>query len=156
MTDKELSKLTRQDLLELLLESEKENEALRREVEQLQNREKDRQLQLEKVGSIAEAALVLNDVFSAAQAAADQYVLNVKRVCDERAKQLQQSEDMLRKARLEAKRLRDETEASCRKRIQQAKTESEHYWSLVHGAEGIRPGKVESRREAKPEKTKIE
>ena len=38
----------------------------------------DRTLRLEQVGSIAEAALSLNRVFEAAQAAADQYLESVK------------------------------------------------------------------------------
>lgn len=39
----------------------------------------DRELKVEKAGSIAEAALLLSDVFSSAQAAADTYVAEIKR-----------------------------------------------------------------------------
>ena len=132
MTEKELQKLTRQDLLELLLASEKENEELRKEVQTLRENAEDKQLMLDKVGSIAEASLLVNGVFTSAQAAADQYVLNVKRICEEKAMQVQQSEDIVQKARLEAQRIQEETELTCQRMIQQAKEESDRYWNMLN------------------------
>ena len=41
----------------------------------------DRRIVKEEIGSIAEASLLLNKVFAAAQAAADQYLYNVKQAC---------------------------------------------------------------------------
>ena len=70
MTDQELRKLRRTDLLELLLAQEKENEELRRRVEQLQICLEERELTMVNAGSIAEASMQLNGVFQAAQAAA--------------------------------------------------------------------------------------
>ncbi len=137
MTEKELQKKSRQDLLELLLEAEKENVSLREENEFLRNELDDRQLKLGKIGSIAEASLALNGVFEAAQASADQYVQNVKRICEEKAQQVLQSEDIVRKARLEAKRIREETELTCQRMIQQAKTESDHYWNMIRNSEEV-------------------
>lgn len=135
MTEKELQKLTRQDLLELLLEAERENDALRREVETLRSEAADKRLLLDKVGSIAEAALLLNGVFSSAQAAADQYVMNVKRVCDEKSDRVRQASDIVQKAQQEAKQLREETEMICRRMIRQAKEESDRYWSMLNREE---------------------
>lgn len=137
MTEKELQKKSRQDLLELLLEAEKENVSLREENEALRSELEERQLRLGKIGSIAEASLVLNGVFEAAQASADQYVQNVKRICEEKAQQVLQSEDVVRKARLEAKRIREETELTCQRMIQQAKTESDHYWNMLQNPEAM-------------------
>ena len=82
-TDQELKKLRRSDLLELLIAQEKENERLRSQVEQLEKRLADRAIDLEQAGSIAEAALRLNGVFQAAQAAADQYLENIRRLSEE-------------------------------------------------------------------------
>ena len=78
MTDKELKKLNRTKLLQMLLEIERENEALRARNEELEQQMKRRELQLAQSGSIAEAALKLNGIFEAAQQAADQYVYNVR------------------------------------------------------------------------------
>lgn len=78
MTDKELRKLSRAELLEMLLEQTKRIEALKAELE-LKNRElENRRIMIEKAGSIAEASLRLNEVFEAAQKAADQYLYNIK------------------------------------------------------------------------------
>ncbi len=41
-----------------------------------------REIELEEAGSIAEAALRLNGIFEAAQEAADQYLMNVRRMAD--------------------------------------------------------------------------
>ena len=82
MTDQELKKLHRTDLLELLIAQEKENEQLRGKVAQLEAQLTDRTLDLEKAGSIAEAALQVNGVFQTAQDAAAQYLENIRRLSD--------------------------------------------------------------------------
>ena len=135
MTEKELQKLTRQDLLELLLDAEKENEALRKEVEALRAEDSDKRLMLEKVGSIAEASLLVNGVFTAAQAAADQYVLNVKRVCEEKAEHIRQADEIVKKAQTEARQMREETKKVCRKMLRQAKEEADRYWEVARKEE---------------------
>lgn len=84
MTDRELKKLRRADLLELLLDERRENERLRDELEKARERLDDRAIRLEKAGSIAAAALQLNGVFEAAEAAAVQYLENVRRLVEER------------------------------------------------------------------------
>ena len=78
MTDKELKRLKRVDLLELLIAQSRENDRLRAELEEMRSKLEAKELTLEKAGSIAEAALRLNKVFEAAQLAADQYILSVK------------------------------------------------------------------------------
>ncbi len=83
MTDKELASLRRNELLELLLMQTRKVKELEKEIEDLKGQLADRQILLEKAGSIAEASLSLNKVFEAAQAAADQYLENVKRLSGE-------------------------------------------------------------------------
>lgn len=72
-----LKKLSRTELLELLLEQTKELEATQARVSELEKALADRKIEMERAGSIAEAALQLNKVFEAAQQAADDYVLSV-------------------------------------------------------------------------------
>lgn len=92
MTDKELRKLSRAELLEMLLIQTKEVERLKKELEEANLKLENRRILLEKSGSIAEAALALNDVFESAQRAADQYLENIRslgeyhteRICDDR------------------------------------------------------------------------
>ena len=70
MTDQELKKLRRSDLLELLIAQGKENEQLRARLAQAEAQLAERKVLLTKAGSIAEASLQLNGVLEAAQAAA--------------------------------------------------------------------------------------
>ena len=70
MTEKELRKLNRYQLLELLMMQTEENRQLQQEIERLRQQ----QMKLEEMGSVAEASLLLNGVFEAAQKAADDYV----------------------------------------------------------------------------------
>ena len=80
MTDKELSRLRRSDLLELMLAQSRELDELRAENAALREQLQQREIALENAGSIAEAALRINRVFEQAQAAADQYLENVRRL----------------------------------------------------------------------------
>jgi len=78
MTEKELKKLSRKQLLELLLKQTEHSEQLQLQVDQLNEQLRSRRLAVRTAGSLAEASLQLNDVFKAAQAAADQYLENIK------------------------------------------------------------------------------
>jgi len=78
MTEKELKKMNRLQLLQIMYEQSAEIERLQKKIERLEQELDDRQIMMDKTGSIAEASLQLNGVFKAAQKAADQYVENVK------------------------------------------------------------------------------
>ncbi len=82
MTDKELKKLTRAELLEMLLIQSREKQQLEKELEEAKKNLEAREILIAESGSIAEAALKLNGVFEAAQKAADQYLENVKRAAE--------------------------------------------------------------------------
>jgi len=86
MTERELRKLDRTSLLKLLLDERRENERLQDELEKANEKLANRDITLEKVGSIAEAALQLNGIFEAAEAAADQYLENVRSRAGEQEK----------------------------------------------------------------------
>lgn len=84
MTDKELRRLNRRELLEILLAEMEENEALKERLGEAEAALADRRIEMEKAGSLAEAALKLNGVFEAADRAARQYLENVRRQGAER------------------------------------------------------------------------
>ena len=81
MTDKELHKLKRAELLEILVEQSKEIDSLKEQLANAREKLKSREIVMAKAGSIAEASLALNHIFSDAQKAADQYLENVRRLC---------------------------------------------------------------------------
>ena len=78
MTNKELKKLTRAELLEMLLIQSREKQKLEEELAEARKELSEKEIRIAESGSIAEAALKLSGVFEAAQRAADQYLENIK------------------------------------------------------------------------------
>ena len=77
MTDKELKRLSRAELLELLLLQTREVERLRAELDTAQRQLEDRRLRMTRAGTLAQAMVDINGVMEAAQKAADQYLENI-------------------------------------------------------------------------------
>lgn len=78
MTEKELKKLGRRDLLLLLMDQTRENMRLKEENETLKKQLEDRNLRIGESGTLAEAALKLSRVFEEADRAAAIYLENIK------------------------------------------------------------------------------
>ena len=78
MTEKELKKLNRYQLLEMLIiQTERANE-LEKKLQEAQEKLDSRDVEMTVIGSLAEASLHLSGVFEAAQNAADIYLNGVK------------------------------------------------------------------------------
>lgn len=111
MTEKELKRLSRTELLELLLAQTKETERLQKKLEKAEILLSDRYLQVQKAGDLAHAVLEINGVMDSAQAAAQQYLDNIRRMEHETK---QRCEKMLADARKEAEQHRREVlEPAC-------------------------------------------
>ena len=80
LSAKELKRLSRLDLMELLLREIKRNKELEARNAELEEKMKSREILLSEAGNIAEASLKLSGIFEAAQRAADDYLVNVKRL----------------------------------------------------------------------------
>lgn len=78
MAEKELRRMSREELVEIIYAMQQSQQQLEKENEALQAQLQERTLKWEQAGSLAEAALSLNNVFADAQAAADQYLESVK------------------------------------------------------------------------------
>lgn len=78
MADKELRRMRRSELIEIIFALKTSEENVRKEKEVLEERLHDRTIQIAKAGSIADASLALNGVFEAAQIAADDYLNSIK------------------------------------------------------------------------------
>lgn len=83
MTEKELKKLNRYQLLELLVMQTERADQLQEKVKELESRLKERDLSISKLGSIAEAAMHIFGVFEASQEAADLYLDSAKKQADD-------------------------------------------------------------------------
>ena len=77
MTEKELRRLSRVDLLEMLIAQSTELQECKEKLEAAEEALKNREIAVRKAGSIAEASLVLNGVFEAADRACQQYIENI-------------------------------------------------------------------------------
>ncbi|MGN1408722.1 MAG: hypothetical protein ACI4XJ_00955 [Eubacteriales bacterium] len=128
MTDKELQRLNRSELLELLISQTKENEKLKIRLEQAEEQLRDRKIEIDKAGSIAEAALSLSGIFDAAQNAAQQYLENIQllnsrqeEICrDMQTNAEKQAEEIMNNARKYSKRAHDEADSYWREIIAKA------------------------------------
>lgn len=85
-TDRQLQRLRRDELLEILLEVEQENEQLTKQNLELRSQLANKELSISKAGSLADASMQLSGVLLAAQDAANTYVQNVKALCMEHAR----------------------------------------------------------------------
>lgn len=79
MTEKELKKLNRYQLLELLIIQTERADKLQTALEEAEQRLNDQEINISTLGSIAEASLHLKGVFGAAQDAADMYINAAKK-----------------------------------------------------------------------------
>ena len=107
MTEKELKRLNRTELLEMLLLQTKKVEELQQQLEQVKAELESKSIKIEKSGSIAEASLQLADIFTAAQEAADIYLENMKQRCYEQ-------EQICAQREAESEKLLEDTRAKCR------------------------------------------
>lgn len=83
MTEKELRKLNRYQLLELLVFQTKRADELQQKLDELDAKIRNQELQLSKLGSIADASMQLSGVFQASQKAADLYLDAAKKQAGE-------------------------------------------------------------------------
>lgn len=78
LDEKDLSKLKRSELLEIMLAQSEEIDRLRTEIAECKAQLADRRIAIQESGSIAEASLRLTKVFEEAQKACDLYLESVK------------------------------------------------------------------------------
>lgn len=77
MVSKELKKLSRRELVDIIYQLKKNEQELQEELASLQEALQDRRIHLSTAGSIAEAAISITNVFSSAQTAADLYLQEI-------------------------------------------------------------------------------
>ena len=124
MTDKDLRRLSRSELLEMLIAQTEENDRLKIRLEQAEAQLRDRRIAIDKAGSLAEAALSLNGVFQAAEAAAQQYLENIQRISGQ---QDTICRSMKEKTEKETARMRQEAQAYSQK----VHAEADAYWKQI-------------------------
>ena len=141
MTEKELKKFSRAALIRIVLERTRENEELRQQLRIVGDKLAGRDIQLENAGSIAQAALTVNGVFEAAQAAAAQYLENIETLsnrqdaaCAKREEDsCREAERLLMETRRQCEQMEAETERRCTQLLEQAGREADDKWNEISG-----------------------
>lgn len=87
MTDKELRRLNRADLVDIICQMKQTEEQLRQQLEEANEALASRELKIQQAGSIAQAAISVNGVFEAAQAAANDYLAQIRAANADTARQ---------------------------------------------------------------------
>ncbi len=136
MEDKELRKLNRKELLEILVEQSREIDSLRAQLEQMRQQLSERRFMLNEAGSIAEASLRIHQVFEAAQEAAQAYLENIqdlsgrqKAICAQMEKESREkAERMIARAEKKCAEMEKEAERRCGEISAQADAAAQAYW----------------------------
>ena len=135
MTEKELQKLKRVELVELLLRQVEENQRLKDriydledELNEVKDKLDDRQIILRKAGSIAKASLELNGVFETAQKAADEYLNSIMAIYNDQkdkaakadATYKRRGEQLLQETQERCRQMEEDTKRKCNRMLREA------------------------------------
>ncbi len=122
--------ISRKELVDIIQKQKERELELEQQLAAAEQKLKDRTIRIAAAGSIAEAAMDLSGVFTAAQAAADSYLESIKAQTAEMAKEIEEarseSERIIQEARKEAEQIRIDRLMQTEKEIQEkwAKFES--------------------------------
>lgn len=94
MKDKELRRLSKRELLDIIYQQKKNEQQLQAHLESAEQKLREREIRISEAGSIAEAALALNGIFEAAQAAADTYLQSVQAANADMEAQIARTEEL--------------------------------------------------------------
>ena len=128
MTEKEMRRLSRGDLLEIMVKQGEMIESLQAELAKAKEALNCRDIDVENAGSIAEASLKLNGIFQSAEDAAKQYLENIEKL---QARQEEQCAKIEAESREEADRIIRDAKNESVIIIERARLESLSYWESV-------------------------
>lgn len=148
MTDKELRRLRRDDLLQILISQQRQIDDLTAALDKANATLENRRIVVSKSGSVAEAALSLNGVFEAAQAAADQYLEQMRIDTDALRTQAEEAsekskrvvDEALTKARSDAERILSEA----REEAERTKAEAQALLDEARLRTGVEPPPIQA------------
>lgn len=108
MTEKDLKKLNRYQLLELLIAQTERADQLQKRLDEAEQALKEKEVKLSSLGSIAEAAIHLTGIFQSAQEAADLYVNSAKKFAkDVESAAYEEAASILSKAQQQARCIKE-------------------------------------------------
>lgn len=127
MVSKELKKLSRRELVDIIYQMKKNEQQLHNQIATLQEMLQDKRMRISTAGSIAEAALSITDIFSSAQLAADQYLHEIS--CMRQDAEMDCAK-IIDGAKEKANRMISEAELHCSILSEQYQRECEKWYKL--------------------------
>ena len=132
MTEKELKKLSRVDLLELLIIQVKENERLKELLDKANEELLSKKLIVDNAGSLAEAAMQISGIMESAQKAAGIYLDNIEdvskrqsEICSRREKEcLDNCERLMRETKARCDSFEEKTKQRCFEMLKDAQNKT--------------------------------
>ena len=110
MVSKELRKLNRRELVDVIYQLKKNEEQMQEKIETLEAELEERRIHLSKVGSIAEAATNITGIFSGAQSTADLYLREISSMKEEAQRECEKLTEEAEKKIEEAEQIIGEAE----------------------------------------------
>lgn len=147
MTEKDIRRLSRSDLLEMLIDQSEELNRVRDELKETQlqlasanKKLEDKRIVLNQAGSIADAALQINGIFDIAQNSAKQYLDNLRdlcarqeTLCDEMEIETQEKVGrLLIEAEQRCAKMESDAKLRCAEMIKKAQAEVDASWDQIH------------------------
>ena len=124
MVSKELKKLSRRELVDIIYQMKKNEQQLQEEIASLQEALQDKRIHLSLAGSIADAATSIANVFSSAQEAANLYLHEIAGMKEETENECAR---MIGEARLKAAEIISDAEKQYADRVAQDRSEFERW-----------------------------
>lgn len=137
MTDKEVRKLSRRDLIELLYLMKKEETSLKKQVNELSEKLSERKQKIEKAGTLAEAMVSVYGVMEASQKAADQYLAEIQNTYSNTEKSCS---EMLEKTKKECIRREEEATLQINAKWKEFEQKVDSYLKTHKEFEALRGG----------------
>ena len=138
MAEKELRRISRPELIEIIYALKSNEESLQKKNAHLEEQLNDRTIQISEAGSIAEAALQLNDIFSTAQIAADDYLTSIKAANvsmeEEQKAAAKEAERVVAEAQAQAEQIVAEANAEAARIMTMAKEKADNTLSEAEAA----------------------
>ena len=138
MAEKELRRMSRPELIEIIYALKSNEESLQKKNAHLEEQLNDRTIQISQAGSIAEAALQLNDIFSTAQIAADDYLTSIKAANvsmeEEQKAAAKEAERVVAEAQAQAEQIVAEANAEAARIMTMAKEKADNTLSEAEAA----------------------
>lgn len=98
MINKELKKLGRKELVDIIYQLKKNEQEMQEEIAALKEQLQEKRMKLSQAGSIAEASMSITGLFSEAQKSADLYLQEIARMRDEAEKDYSQKAEIAKKS----------------------------------------------------------